>query len=92
MCSDLRRSRTYQYYLGELVWRSVFVNPLLPEKREFGAYICARNVRVVIVPFGVDMEHLSAVCTGLGCVREDEEGKEVYVKHDDCLGTCKYEI
>lgn len=39
----------------------------------------------------MDMEHLSAVCTGLGCVREDEEGNEVYVKHPDCLGTCKYE-
>lgn len=39
----------------------------------------------------MDMEHLSAVCTGLGSVREDEEGNEVYVKHPDCLGTCKYE-
>lgn len=38
----------------------------------------------------MDMEHLSAVCTGLGTVREDEEGNEVYVKHPDCLGTCKY--
>ena len=37
------------------------------------------------------MEHLSAVCTGLGSVREDEEGNEVYVKHPDCLGMCKYE-
>jgi hypothetical protein len=38
----------------------------------------------------MDMEHLSAVCTGLGTVREGEEGNEVYVKHPDCLGTCKY--
>jgi len=34
----------------------------------------------------MDTEHLTAVCTGLGSLREDSNGRDVYVKHDNCLG------
>lgn len=33
------------------------------------------------------MADLAAVCTGLGSVGEDEDGREFYVKNADCLGT-----
>jgi hypothetical protein len=35
----------------------------------------------------MDTEHVTAVCTGLGSLREDASGRDVYVKHADCLGT-----
>ena len=36
----------------------------------------------------MDTEHLAAVCTGLGLLREDASGRDIYVKHADCLGRC----
>ncbi|CAK9270062.1 unnamed protein product [Sphagnum jensenii] len=37
----------------------------------------------------MEMDNLTAVCTGLGFTREDDCGKRVYVKHVDCLGNLK---
>lgn len=34
----------------------------------------------------MDVEHVTAVCTGLGSLRESGSGRAVYVKHADCLG------
>ncbi len=39
-----------------------------------------------IVKLDMEMDNLTAVCTGLGFTREDDCGKRVYVKHVDCLG------
>lgn len=39
-----------------------------------------------IVNLDMEMDNLTAVCTGLGFTREDDCGKRVYVKHVDCLG------
>lgn len=38
----------------------------------------------------MDTEHVTAVCTGLGSLREDASGRDVYVKHGDCLGNLKH--
>lgn len=37
----------------------------------------------------MDTEHVTAICTSLGSLREDANGRDVYVKHDDCLGICQ---
>ncbi|CAM6071738.1 unnamed protein product [Sphagnum tenellum] len=37
----------------------------------------------------MEMDNVTAVCTGLGFTREDDCGKRVYVKHVDCLGNLK---
>ncbi|KAG0582042.1 hypothetical protein KC19_3G029100 [Ceratodon purpureus] len=39
----------------------------------------------------MDTEHVTAVCTGLGSLREDlASGRDVYVKHADCLVNLKH--
>lgn len=34
----------------------------------------------------MDTEHVTSVCTRLGSLREDLSGRDMYVKHTDCLG------
>ncbi|XP_024382213.2 uncharacterized protein [Physcomitrium patens] len=38
----------------------------------------------------MDVDHVTAVCTGLGSLRESGSGRAVYVKHADCLANLRH--
>lgn len=36
----------------------------------------------------MDIEYVIVICISLGFLWEDVNGRDVYVKYDDCLGIC----